>query len=199
MGEVSSLSPKLVYRHCRSRLSAKPVKQSENASRKDCSVTQIALSKWDAAGLARKKFFVIKPEIVSMEICYVPCWWVVLDYSVTFFSKKHQVEGRLHFIVDEVKGCGVIEDPISVKLKRSSIEAGALVPHRLDREQATKKAIIDARWKVVMSRYKRPPELQVVSVKEFYRPYYEVELSYGGEVSKQWISADAFGNYFVYR
>ena len=175
------------------------LKKTEMGLKQNYLVTQTALSQNEASALVRKKFFIVRPQIVSMEICYVPCWWVVLDFNVTFFSKKNKFEGRLEFIVDEVKGCGVIEDAVKIKLDKKKIGSADLVPRKLSREQAEKKAIIEARWKVVMAKYKRPPEVEIVNTREFYRPYYEVEYTYGKEIMKQWIPADSYGNYFVYR
>jgi hypothetical protein len=69
----------------------------------------------------------------------------------------------------------------------------------MTREQAERKVKTDARWKVVMAQYKRPPELSTVSVREFYRPYYHVQVSFGGESGEKWIPADGYDSYFTYQ
>jgi hypothetical protein len=149
--------------------------------------------------LAKKKFFLIPQKVVGAKLHYVPCWWIVLDYCVTLLTKRNTREGRLDFIVDEIRGCSVMEQFLPVKLCRTDADRRAVLPQKLTEAQAEKKAIVDARWKVVMGQYKRPPELKTVSIRQFYRPYYEVALQCGGRVSAQWIPADDYDNYFTYQ
>ena len=104
----------------------------------------------------------------------------------------------MNFIVDDVKGCSVIEDKIDFKPKKSKIEDSKIMDYKFTKEAAVKKAVIDARWKVVFSRYKNPPEIEVKNVIEFYRPYYEAEVEYGNSLETKMIPADGFANYFVY-
>ena len=148
--------------------------------------------------MVRKKLFLVRPRILSAEFRYLPCWRVTLDYSVSYFKQTRSDDGSVVFIVDPVKGCGVIEEKLDFKLERKSIADELLAGEMLTKEQAEKKAIVDARWKVLMARFKRPPALETKSIEEFYRPYYRAEYTYGNKVRTQWIAADDFANYFVY-
>ncbi|HZK02323.1 MAG TPA: hypothetical protein VFC96_05610 [Anaerovoracaceae bacterium] len=175
------------------------MRKTKGELKNNCLATEIVLSKSDAASLVRKKFFFIPPQIHSMKMRYVPCWWVVLDFTVGFFGNKNQVEGRLNFIVDEIKGCGLVDESVRIKLAKKKIESHELVEIRLSEDQAVKKATVDARWKVVLGKYKKPPELELVSTKIFYRPYFEVDYSYGQDIMTQWIPVDNYGSYLAYR
>lgn len=152
----------------------------------------------DLADLAPKRMFLFKPRVVSARFCYIPCRKVVLDYSVSFFSAKRNDSGRLTFIVDDKKGTGVIEDNIKLQTMKKHIDEELIEDEFFSDEQAVKKAVVDARWKVLLSRFKKPPELEVVSAEKFYRPYYDVTYSFGGREKKAWIPADKYGTYFVY-
>ena len=152
----------------------------------------------ELADLAPKRLFLFKPRVVSARFCYVPCRKVVLDYSVSFFSARRNDSGRLTFIVDDKKGTGVIEDNIKLQTVKKHIDEDLIEEEFFSDEQAVKKAVVDARWKVLLSRFKKPPELEVVSAEKFYRPYYDVTYSIGGREKKAWIPADKYGTYFVY-
>ena len=161
-------------------------------------VTEITVSESELGDLVPKKMFLFRPRIVSTRFCYVPCRKVVLQYSVSYFSARRTDKGRLTFIVDDKKGTGVIEDNIKLKIIRKSIEGDLIEEEFFSDEQAVKKAVVYARWKVLLSKYKKPPELEVISSEKFYRPYYEVLYSFGGKEKKAWIPADRYGTYFVY-
>lgn len=130
----------------------------------------------DLAELAPKRLFLLKPRVVSSRFCYVPCRKVVLEYSVSYFSAKRTDSGKITFVVDDKKGTGVIEDNIKLSLVKKNIEETLIEEEFFTDEQATKKAVVDARWKVLMARYKKPPELEVKSVSKFYRPYLDGNL-----------------------
>ncbi len=175
------------------------LKKTTGLSKISCHMTPVVVSQASANSKVRKKLFFIPPRIISSELKYVPCWKIVLDFTVVYFSKKNVVEGRLDFIVDEVKGCSLVEESLKIKLERRNIEPSIVVPFKYTQEEAVKKAVIDARWKVVLGRYKKPPELQLVSTQVFYRPYYKIEYTFGDKIEVQWIAADDYGNYLAYR
>lgn len=152
----------------------------------------------ELAELAPKRLFLFRPHVVSARFCYVPCRKVILKYDVSYFSAKRTDSGEITFVVDDKKGTGAIEDNIKLSLVKKSIEEKLIEEEFFTDEQATKKAIVDARWKVLMAKYKKPPELEVKSVSKFYRPYYEVMYSFGGKEKRAWIPADEYGTYFVY-
>lgn len=161
-------------------------------------VTLRTVSEEDLPYLVRKRFFLIRPKVLSAEFHYLPCWRVVLKYTVSYFKKNRTDDGTIEFIVDPIRGCGANEEKLSLKLVKKEIEPRMLVKDTLTRAQAEKKAIVDARWKVLMAKYKRPAELETDHIEKFYRPYYEVSFTYGGKIQTQWVAADDFSNYFVY-
>ena len=183
----------------------KPVKRLERRPDRDghnelrhVRMTEKVVDESTLCELLPKRLFLIHPRLLSARFCYVACWKVVLEYAVSYFKKNRADHGTIVFVVDGTKGCAVIEDDIELKLIRSGIDADLCEKDAFTQEQAEKKAIVDARWKVLMARYKRPPELETKAISKFYRPYYEVEYSYGGKIKKYWIPADEYGNYFVY-
>jgi len=171
--------------------------EQEPVNKSKILVTSKAIDVEELPALLKKKLFVIRPKILSAEFCYNPCWWVELDFHVTFISKKNKHSGTLHFVVDEVKGCGVIEERLDFKPGKKAVDEKMVIPRKLTREQAEKKAVTDARWKVVFTKYKNPPLVDVKEVKEFYRPYYKVKCTFGKDIEEQMIPADDFANYYV--
>ena len=152
----------------------------------------------DISDLLRKRFFLFSPKINSTEMFYLQCWKVLLKYSVAYFKETRADKGSIEFIVDPIKGSAANEEKIDLSLIKKSIPSALISEKKLSEERAEKKAIVDARWKVLLSKFKRPPELEVVSVDVFYRPYYKVDTICGSKEGIQWIPADDFGNYFVY-
>jgi hypothetical protein len=148
---------------------------------------------------AKRKFFIFQQQVESYRLFFVPCWFVMLDYKVTIFGKNSTREGRLAFIYDEQRGCCVIDPDIRIARKELYVNAASVLPRRLTCEQAEKKVKTEARWKVVMAQYKRPPELFTVGVRKFYRPYFQTEVSFMGKQSIQWIPADGYDSYFTYQ
>lgn len=161
-------------------------------------VTRKSLGVEDLPDVMRKKFFIKKAQVVKARFCYLPCYRVELAFFVSYFSEKRSDNGHLVFIVDPKRGCGVIEDNIRLDISKKAIDESLMMDDELTEEQAEKKAIVDARWKVLMARYKKPAELKTVKIEKFYRPYYEVLASYGGAEKVQWVAADDYANYFVY-
>jgi hypothetical protein len=149
--------------------------------------------------LAKRRFFVISPRILNVKLRYIPCWWVSLDYQVTILTKNNIREGSLDFVVDEVKGCAVMEASLPVALAPKTANRKTVMSGTITKSQAEKKAVTDARWKVVMGQYKRPPEIFNVKAARFYRPYYEVDVTYANRPEILWIPADNFGNYYTYQ
>ena len=152
----------------------------------------------DLPEMLRKKFFLFTPKIKSVEFFYLPCWSVVLKYYISYFNAYHMDRGNVEFIVDPINGCGFNEDKLELRFTKRMICKDIINEKGLSKEQAEKKAIIDARWKVLLSKYKRPPELEIVSAFEFFRPYYKVNTIWGNHEEIQWIPADDFANYFIY-
>ena len=153
----------------------------------------------DLALVARKKLFLITPEIRSAEFFYLPCWRVVLDFRVSYFKESRADTGQVEFIIDPIKGCGANEDEIKLDIAPRRVPKEIVgFDYRVEQEEAERKAKVDARWKVLLARYKKPAELEVAKVEEFYRPYYKAETVWRDKVEIQYIAADDFANYFVY-
>ena len=161
-------------------------------------VTLHTISEEDLPYLVRKRLFLIRPKVLSAKFHYLPCWRVVLKYSVSYFKKNRTDDGTIEFIVDPIRGCGANEEKLNLKLVKKAIEPELLVADTLTRAQAEKRAIVDARWKVLMAKYKRSPELETDHIEKFYRPYYELRVAFAGKTQTQFIAADDFSNYFVY-
>ncbi|MCB6993848.1 hypothetical protein LI177_10180 [bacterium 210820-DFI.6.37] len=152
----------------------------------------------DLPEAVKKKLFVLRPEIVSAELCYVPCWRVVLKFSVSYLKKSRSEEGQIEFIVDPIKGCGANEEKFNLKLTKKSIPEEMVSEKNFSKEDAERKATTDARWKVLLNRYKQPAKLETARVDPFYRPYYKTEVLWGSKSEIQYVAADDFANYFVY-
>lgn len=174
------------------------LKEEQEQERRRCKVTAQTSFEESLPYLVRKKFFLFKPRLLTSEFCYLPCWRVILNYSVSYFKKNRAEDGKIEFIVDPIKGCGANEERLNLKLVKKAIPVKLLAAEELSREQAEKKAIVDARWKVLMAKFKRPPELETASMEQFYRPYYKVQVAWGSKTETQWVAADDFANYFVY-
>ncbi len=162
-------------------------------------VTLKTVDESELADLAPKRLFLLKPKVKRARFCYIPCHRILLSYSVSYFSNKRCDDGQLTFIVDDKKGTGVIEDNMKLQTVRKAIDEDIIEEAFFSDEQAVKKAVVDARWKVLLAKYKKPPELELVSSEKFYRPYYEVTYVFGGKEKTAWIPADKYGTYFVYR
>ena len=162
-------------------------------------VTLKTVDESELADLAPKRLFLLKPKVKQARFCYISCHRVVLSYSVSYFSNRRRDDGQLTFIVDDKKGTGVIEDNMKLQTVRKAIDEDLIEEAFFSDEQAVKKAIVDARWKVLLAKYKKPPELELVSSEKFYRPYYEVTYAFGGKEKTAWIPADKYGTYFVYQ
>jgi hypothetical protein len=161
-------------------------------------VTLKVVDESELPDLVPKNLFLFRPKISDARFCYVPCHKVVLEYAVAYFSAKKSDNGRLTFIVDDKKGTGVIEDDIRLEIVKGNIDEGLIEDEFFTKEQAEKKAVVDARWKVLLARYKKPPELEVISSEKFYRPYFEVTYTLGKKERKAWVPADKYATYFVY-
>lgn len=147
----------------------------------------------------KKRFFLFSPKVISYRLRYVPCWLVVLDYKVVLLTKNNTREGRVELIVDEIKGSSALEPGCKLDLEKDSIKKGIIMDQTVTLEQAIKKAKIDARWKVIMGQYKRPPELELVRTQQFMRPFYETIVEFNGKRQTQWIAADGYDNYSTYQ
>lgn len=147
----------------------------------------------------KKRFFLFSPRIVSYRLRYVPCWLVVLNYSVVILTKKNTREGIVELIVDEIKGSSALEPGCKLELGKKKIEKELIMDRTVTEEQAVRKAKIDARWKVIMGQYKRPPELEFVRAQKFMRPFYETIVQFNGKRQTQWIAADGYDNYATYQ
>lgn len=162
-------------------------------------VTLKTVDESELADLAPKCLFLLKLKVKRARFCYIQCHRVVLSYSVSYFSNKRCDDGQMTFIVDDKKGTGVIEDNMKLQTIRKAIDENIIEEAFFSDEQAVKKAVVDARWKVLLAKYKKPPELKLVSSEKFYRPYYEVTYAFGGKEKTVWIPADNYGTYFVYQ
>jgi hypothetical protein len=149
--------------------------------------------------LLKRRLFLFPQRLVRASLRYVPCWQVYLDYSVRGISKNQKREGRVDMLVDEQRGCLAIDGGIILKPLDASVDKRLIVGDRLTEEQAEKKAVVEARWKVLMARYKQPPELTTTKIRKFYRPYYKATVFSLGKESEQWIPADGFDQYFTYQ
>lgn len=147
---------------------------------------------------ARKKIFIMKPQILSAKFFYQPCWRVVLDFKVAYFKETRADRGQVEFIVDPRKGCGANEEELSLNLISKRVPLEMLSDVDVEKDEAERKAKVDARWKVLLARYKKPAELELAELKRFYRPYYRAEVSWGNKTGVQYLAADDFANYFVY-
>lgn len=152
----------------------------------------------DLSEALRKKLFLFSPKIKCAEMFYLQCWRVILKYSVAYFKESRADRGSIEFIVDPIKGSAANEDKVNLRLSKKSLPKDAISDKTLDKAKAEKKVVIDARWKVLLARYKKPAEIEVVSVEPFYRPYYKVSTVWRNKEEIQWVPADDFGNYFVY-
>lgn len=161
-------------------------------------VTPQTIFEEDLREAVKKKLFILRPNIASAELCYVPCWKVVLKFSVSYLKKTRSEEGQIEFIADPLKGCSANEEKFDLKLKNKSIPEEAISEKSISREDAERKATTDARWKVLLNRYKQPAQLETVRVDPFYRPYYKAEVAWGTKSEIQYVAADDFANYFVY-
>lgn len=168
----------------------------ENTSR--CRTLPLKVREEDIPELLRKKFFLFTPKIKKAELFYLSCWRVELRFYVSYLNARREDKGTLEFIVDPIKGCGVNEERIRLKFAYDNIPDNLISDKTMTKEVAEKKAIIDARWKVLLSRYKRPAELETVSTMSFLRPYYKVYTVWGSKEEIQWIPADNFASYFIY-
>lgn len=152
----------------------------------------------DLPEAVKKKLFILRPDIAAAELCYVPCWKVVLKFSVSYLKKTRSEEGQIEFIVDPIKGCGANEEKFNLRLEKKTISEDLISEKSFPREVAERKATTDARWKVLLNRYKQPAQLETVRVDQFYRPYYKAEVVWGTKSEIQYVAADDFANYFVY-
>ena len=119
--------------------------------------TAKAINENDLALIARKKLFLISPEIRSAEFFYLPCWRVVLKFSVSYFKKERADKGQVEFIVDPLKGCGANEEELKIDLITKQVPKDLVADDwKIEQEDAVWKAKVDARWKVLLARYKKP-------------------------------------------
>lgn len=174
-------------------------KMTEKDDMIDLKVTKQTIFDDELPYCLKKKLFLFSPKLLKYKLRYVRCWRIVLDFKVTLLTRNNIRDGQVELIVDEIKGCSALEPGCNLSIKKSRVSEELLHERSLTEEQAIKKATIDARWKVVMGQYKRPPELKFVRCQEFVRPYYEAEVLFNNKVSTQWIAADGYDNYITYQ
>ena len=161
-----------------------------------CYVTEKTLEEFEIPFKLPKKLLFIKPKVLFSELIYVPCWWVAMEYHVIQLRKGRTTDGNVQFVVDDVVGSAVIDSSIHFHPIKKKIDGSLLSAHSLTREQAERKAKIEARWKVVFAMYRSPPYLDNLKSSFFFRPYYKVRLCYGyGKEKERMIAADGYANY----
>ncbi|NBI62709.1 hypothetical protein D3Z38_06480 [Clostridiales bacterium] len=171
-------------------------KNSENLIK--IRVTKKTISEEQLVQYARKKMFIMKPKILSVEFFYQSCWRVVLDFKVAYFKETRADRGQVEFIVDPRKGCGANEEELALDLISKRVPLEMISDVDVEKGEAERKAKVDARWKVLLARYKKPAELELAEITQFYRPYYMAKVSWGSKTGIQYLAADDFANYFVY-
>jgi len=167
-------------------------------SKSKCLVTKTSVEPDCLQKIIGNRLFVIKPNIASYKLVYVHCFDIVLSFNVAYFSKKSSKSGKIRFIVDDKKGCGFADDSVELNYHIVNLEKSSMIPVKFSSKRAEKLAFADARWKVLMAKYKKPAELSTDSINEFFRPYYQVDFAYSKKTYERWVAADEYTNFFSY-
>lgn len=160
--------------------------------------TQQVLFKADLPKAIKKKLLSVPPKILSANLHYVSCWKVTMHFQIEYLSGRRNASGELEFIVDPIKGSCVNEERLDLKLKKIKIDPEMISEKKFELEEAERKSVTDARWKVLLNRYKQPAKITIIKTEEFFRPYYVVEVIFGTKKELQYVIADEFSNYFTY-
>lgn len=134
-------------------------------------------------------------KLIKCSLVYRPYYIQKLSYQINksiSLIPSPPVEGTMTIIVDGINGRSlVLEDNFKLRKFREPESYCFQLP-KLTSERVAEKAVAEARWGVLLKKYRGIAEIVPLSNRLFYRPFWDVEYKLAKRTQKIAIEADDY-------